>query len=55
MRDFIRSENVKHYHRLLERTTDEPERQRIKALLAEEEAAAESAPLADSRQSQEGR
>ena len=34
---FIRRENVKHYRLLLEQITDEPERQRIQKLLAEEE------------------
>ena len=55
MQRFIHLENVKHYHRLLERTTDEAERERIKALLAEEEISAENALVADPRQVQEGR
>ena len=38
MRNFIHRESLKHYARLLERTTDEAERQRILKLLAEEEA-----------------
>jgi hypothetical protein len=38
VRRFIHRENIKHYKRLLERTTDESERQRILKLLAEEEA-----------------
>ncbi len=38
MRRFVHRENIKHYKQLLERTTDEAERQRINTLLAEEEA-----------------
>ena len=34
---FIRRKNVKHYRQLLERTTNDAERQRIMKLLAEEE------------------
>jgi hypothetical protein len=34
---FIRRENVKHFRELLKTITDEPERQRILTLLAEEE------------------
>jgi hypothetical protein len=34
---FIRRENIKHYRRLLEQTTDEAQRQRILKLLAKEE------------------
>jgi len=40
MRRFVYRENIKHYKQLLERTTDEAERQRIARLLAEEEAKA---------------
>ena len=35
MDEFIRSQNVKRYHRLLERVTDESDRQQIFNLLAE--------------------
>ena len=35
---FVHRENLKHYKQLLERTTDDAERQRIFKLLAEEEA-----------------
>jgi hypothetical protein len=35
---FIHDENMRHYRRLLERTTDPDERARILALLAEEDA-----------------
>ena len=38
MQHFIHRENIKHFQKLLERTTDEAERQRIMTLLAEEEA-----------------
>jgi len=38
MQRFIHRENIKHYQKLLERTTDEAERRRILNLLAEEEA-----------------
>jgi hypothetical protein len=38
MRQFIHRANIEHFQRLLERTTDEAERHRIMALLAEEEA-----------------
>jgi primosomal protein N'' len=34
---FIRRQNVQHYRLLLERVTDEAERQRIQKLIAEEE------------------
>lgn len=34
---FVRRENVKHYRLLLEKVTDEAERQRILKLLAEEQ------------------
>jgi hypothetical protein len=34
---FIRRKNVEHYHLLLERVTEEGERQRILKLLAEEQ------------------
>jgi rubrerythrin len=34
---FIRRENIKHYQELLKRVKDEPERQRILKLLAEEQ------------------
>ena len=37
MDEFIRSQNVKRYHRLLERVTDELDRQQIFNLLAEEQ------------------
>ena len=37
MDEFIRSQNVKRYHRLLERVTDELDRQKIFNLLAEEQ------------------
>lgn len=37
---FIHDENLRHYRRLLERTTDPDERQRILKLVAEEEAKA---------------
>jgi hypothetical protein len=33
---FIRAENVRRYNHLLDRVTDEPDRQRILQLLAEE-------------------
>ncbi len=33
---FIHRENIKHFEKLLERTTDQVERQRIQELLAEE-------------------
>jgi hypothetical protein len=36
MGEFIRSQNVKRYRRLLERVTDESDRQQIINLLAEE-------------------
>ena len=36
MREFVRSQNVKRYSRLLERVTDESDRQQIINLLAEE-------------------
>ena len=36
MGEFIRSQNVKRYRRLLERVTDESDRQQITNLLAEE-------------------
>ena len=35
---FIRRENIKHYRALLETTVDKAERQKIKMLLADEEA-----------------
>jgi hypothetical protein len=38
VRQFVHRENVKHLRGLLERTSDEVERRRIRALLAEEEA-----------------
>ena len=38
MHRFVHRENIKHYKELLERTTDEAERQRVIKLLAEEEA-----------------
>jgi len=38
MQRFIHLENIKHYQKLLERTTDEAERRRILNLLVEEEA-----------------
>ncbi len=38
MRRFVHRENIKHYKQLLERTSDDSERQRILKLLAEEEA-----------------
>ena len=41
---FIHSENMRHYRRLLERTTDPVERERILRLLAEEEAKAAPSP-----------
>jgi hypothetical protein len=34
---FVRRENVKHFRDLLKMTTDEPERQRLLNLLAEEQ------------------
>ena len=37
MDQFIRSQNVEHYRRLLERVTDESDRQQIIDLLAEEQ------------------
>ena len=42
---FIHDENLRHYRRLLERTSDPAERARILKLLAEEEAKAERTPL----------
>jgi hypothetical protein len=36
MDQFVRSQNVERYRRLLERVTDEPDRQQIINLLAEE-------------------
>jgi hypothetical protein len=36
MGEFVRSQNVKRYNRLLERVTDESDRQQIINLLAEE-------------------
>jgi hypothetical protein len=36
MERFIRRENIKHYREVLERRTDETERQRIQKLLDEE-------------------
>ena len=36
MRQFIHRENIKHFQRVLEQTTDAAERQRIQDLLAEE-------------------
>ena len=36
MGEFVRSQNVKRYSRLLERVTDESDRQQIISLLAEE-------------------
>jgi len=41
---FIHDENLRHYRRLLERTSDPVERARILGLLAEEEAKADAAP-----------
>jgi len=38
---FIHDENLRHYRRLLERTTDPAERARIQSLMAEEEAKAD--------------
>jgi hypothetical protein len=38
MERFIHDENLRHYRRLLERTSDPDERARILALLTEEEA-----------------
>lgn len=35
---FVRQANIRHYEKLLERITDEAERQRILKLLAEEKA-----------------
>jgi hypothetical protein len=37
MERFIRRQNVEHYKRLLETTTDEKERERIRKLLQEEQ------------------
>jgi len=37
MDQFIRSQNVTRYHRLLERVTDQSDRQKILNLLAEEQ------------------
>ena len=52
MHRFIYRENIRHYQELLERTTDEAERLRIGALLAEEEAksAADPPPMPKMRQ-----
>jgi hypothetical protein len=44
MHRFIHCENIKHFKELLERTTDESERNRILTLLAEEEAKASESP-----------
>jgi len=41
---FIHDENLRHYQRLLERTSDVAERERILNLMAEEEAAAAQKP-----------
>lgn len=38
MEQFIRRQNIEHYRKLLEQTTDEVIRQKIQVLLAEEEA-----------------
>ena len=38
MDKFVKAENIRHYRRLLEQTTDESERRRLRKLLAEEEA-----------------
>jgi hypothetical protein len=38
MDKFVKQENIRHYRRMLERATDEAERQRIMQLLADEEA-----------------
>jgi hypothetical protein len=35
---FVKRENIRHYRRLIEQTTDEVERQRLEKLLADEEA-----------------
>ena len=43
---FIHDENIRHYRRVLERTTDPVERARILTLLAEEEAWTEQNPPA---------
>jgi len=37
MERFVRRKNIEHYQHLLERVTDEAERQRLIKLLAEEE------------------
>jgi hypothetical protein len=37
MKQFIKQETIRHYRKLLERTSDPAERQRIERLLAEEE------------------
>ena len=44
MREFIYRENIKHFGRLLDRTSDENERARIMNLLAEELAKATTKP-----------
>jgi hypothetical protein len=44
---FIHDENLRHYRRLLERTTDPVERERILKLLAEEEARTDQASVSD--------
>ena len=41
---FIHDENLKHYQRLLQRTTDPVERERIRGLMAEEEAKSPPSP-----------
>ena len=38
MDKFVKAENLRHYRRLLEQTTDENERRRLMKLLADEEA-----------------
>lgn len=41
---FIHDENIRHYRRLLDRTTDPAERDRILKLIAEEDARTEQVP-----------
>jgi hypothetical protein len=38
MDKFVKRENIRHYRRLIEQTTDESERRRLEKLLTDEEA-----------------
>ncbi len=49
MRRFVHRENIKHFKQLLDRTTDEAQRDRIMKLLAEEEAKAREGDAAEKK------